>query len=90
MRFSCLYYIIISYNVVNGEFVDIDNATYFFEIVTGFHHRDDAKTTCESLNMTMIRFEGEEQKWLAIKEYLTKNGKFLKISLCLIKKYLYI
>jgi hypothetical protein len=60
--------------VANGEFVIIDNATYFMDMVTGFH-REDAKTTCESLNMTMIRFEGEEQKWLAIKKYFTEEGK---------------
>jgi hypothetical protein len=59
--------------VANGEFVIIGNATYFIDMVTGFY-RDDAKKACESLNMTMIRFEDEEWKWLSIKEYLTKNG----------------
>jgi len=59
--------------VANGQFVIIDRAPYFIDMVTGFY-REDAKTACESLNMTMIRFEDEDRKWNSIKEYLTKNG----------------
>jgi hypothetical protein len=58
--------------VASREFVDIDNTTYFIDI-TGIH-RDDAKSVCESVNMTMISFEGDEQKWYSVNRWLNENG----------------
>jgi hypothetical protein len=61
-------------------FVEIANATYFIDTITGFY-RDDAKTKCESLSMAVISFEGDEQKWRAVTNWLNDNGTSLPKSL---------
>jgi hypothetical protein len=53
--------------------VEIDNVTYFIDGFTGYK-RDDAKIVCESMNMTMISFEGDEQKWQAVNKWLSVSG----------------
>jgi hypothetical protein len=58
--------------VASGEFVEIDNATYY--IGTFGYSRDEAKMACESMNMTMISFEGDEQKWRSINIWIRDNG----------------
>jgi hypothetical protein len=54
-------------------FVEIANATYFIDTITGFH-RDDAKTMCATMDMTLISFEADEQKWRAVTTWLNDNG----------------
>jgi hypothetical protein len=53
--------------------VEIDNATYYIDAVNGYS-RDEAKMVCESVNMTMISFEGDEQKWSSVNRWLIDNG----------------
>jgi hypothetical protein len=59
--------------VASREFADIDNATYYIDTLTGYS-RDEAKMACESLNMTMISFEGDEQKWRSVNRWLSDSG----------------
>jgi hypothetical protein len=59
-------------SLASREFIEIDNKTYYIDI-TGIH-RDDSKTVCESVNMTMISFEGDEQKWYSVNRWLYENG----------------
>jgi hypothetical protein len=59
--------------------VEIDNATYYMDAFTGYS-RDEAKMVCESVNMTMISFEGDEQKWLAVNSYVNNSGMLQTIS----------
>jgi hypothetical protein len=51
----------------------IDNATYYIDAFVGYS-RDEAKMVCESVNMTMISFEGDEQKWRAVNTYVSNYG----------------
>jgi hypothetical protein len=53
--------------------VEIDNATYLIDTFVGYH-RDDAKIMCESMNMTLLSFEGDEQKWISVNRWLLENG----------------
>jgi hypothetical protein len=71
--------------VASGEFVEIDNATYY--IGTFGYSRDEAKMACESMNMTMISFEGDEQKWRSINIWIRDNGTLLKLFLNPITKF---
>jgi hypothetical protein len=58
-------------------FVEIDNATYYIDALSGYT-RDEAKMTCKSMNMTMISFEGDEQKWRSINGWLADSSKAKK------------
>jgi hypothetical protein len=51
----------------------IDNKTYFIDMQQ-LYFRDDSKITCESMNMTLIRFEGDQQKWIAVNDWIVSNG----------------
>jgi hypothetical protein len=57
------------------EFVEINNATYYIDALPeSGYSRDEAKKVCESVNMTMISFEGDEQKWRSVNRWLRDNG----------------
>jgi hypothetical protein len=59
--------------------VEIDNATYYIDAVTGYS-RDEAKMACDSMNMSMISFEGDEQKWSSVNRWLIANGTHSTIN----------
>jgi hypothetical protein len=59
--------------LASRKYVEIDNATYYIDALTGYS-RDEAKLLCESVNMTMISFEGDEQKWRAVNSYVSNSG----------------
>jgi hypothetical protein len=66
--------------VASIEYVEIDNATYLIDTLTGYT-RDDAKIMCENLNMTMVTFEdADQQKWSSINSWLNFNGKTSKLA----------
>jgi hypothetical protein len=65
--------------VGSRQFVEIDNATYYIDALSGYK-RDEAKMTCESMNMTMISFEGDEQKWRSVNRWLADSGFAKKYS----------
>jgi hypothetical protein len=70
---SSLLKIKLSKFVGSRQFVEIDNATYYIDALSGYK-RDEAKMTCESMNMTMISFEGDEQKWRSVNRWLADSG----------------
>jgi hypothetical protein len=41
--------------------VEINNATYLIDAASGYR-REEAKKMCESMNMTMVTFEGDSTK----------------------------
>lgn len=47
--------------------MEIDNATYYIDGMSK-SHRDDTKAICESLDMTLVNFEGGGQKWRSINQ----------------------
>lgn len=51
----------------------IDDATYFVGANANVH-RDDGKILCESMNMTLISFESDAQKWRSVNTWLSDNG----------------
>ena len=53
--------------------MEIDNKTYFID-VEQLYYREDAKSMCGSMNMKLIRFEGDQQKWIAINDWIVSNG----------------
>jgi len=59
--------------------VEINNQTYYIDTVIAYL-RDDAKTICESVNMALLSFEGDQQKWLAVNNWILENGTTLTIS----------
>jgi hypothetical protein len=51
----------------------IDNATYLIDTIFPLT-RDEAKTVCGYENMTLVSFEGSEQKWNSINNWLHTHG----------------
>lgn len=59
-------------------YVEIENSTYYLDTTSGLH-RDKAKTVCESVNMTMINFGNDGEKWQTVFKWVSENGKVLII-----------
>jgi len=61
--------------IVLGYFVKIDGVSYYiYDGPTG-NNRETADYICRTeANMTMISFEGDQQKWTKITEYLISTG----------------
>jgi hypothetical protein len=59
--------------------VQIDNVTYYIDTLARYK-RDEAKMVCESVNMTMISFEGDELKWRSVNSWLADSGIAKKYS----------
>lgn len=53
--------------------MEIDNSIYFIFADNLGYHREPAKVVYESMNMTMISFEGDEQKWRSINKWTSEN-----------------
>lgn len=55
------------------EFIDINGTSFFIDTINSYL-RDEAKTLCESIDMTMVTFDTEE-KWTNVMTWLQNSGE---------------
>lgn len=70
----------LNYFLAKAEFFEVNGTSMYIDANPTGYSRDEAIALCNSLNMTLLSFENDTEKWENVNYFLDINGMYFIFS----------